>query len=90
MPILKSAKKRLRQNKKRERINKVFKDKMKESVKKIRSLVKSGKISEAEKDIPNTYKSIDKAAKKGVIKEKTADRKKSRLSTLINKSRTEK
>ncbi len=90
MPILKSAKKRLRQNKKRERINKVFKDKMKESIKNIRSLVKTGKLTEAEKDIPSTYKAIDKAAKKGVIKEKTADRKKSRLTALINRSKTEK
>ncbi len=90
MPILKSAKKRLRQNKKRERGNKIFKDRMKEAVKNIRSLVDAKKTDEAEKNLSDTYKAIDKAAKKGIIKEQTADRKKSRLSALINKSKTQK
>ncbi len=90
MPITKSAKKRLRQNKKRRDENKVFKNRMKEAIKDLRSLVEEGKIKEAEKNLPETYKAIDKAAKKGIIKKKNADRKKSRLSALINRSKNEK
>ncbi len=90
MPITKSAKKRLRQNEKRRRINKTFKDSLKKAIKEIRELVESGEIEKAEEKLPETYKVIDKAAKRGVIKEKNADRKKSRISALINKTRKEK
>ncbi len=90
MPISESAKKRLRQNKKRRKENKVFKDRMKEKIKEIRDLVKDGKIEKAEEKLSGTYKAIDKAAKKGVIKKKNASRKKSRLTKLINKAKTEK
>ena len=90
MPISESAKKRLRQNKKRRKENKVFKTKMKESIKEIRGLVDEGKAEEAEKNLSETYKAIDKAAKKGIIKKKNASRKKSRLTKLINKAKTEK
>ncbi len=90
MPVIKSAKKRLRQNKKRRKENKRFKSKMKEMIKKIRDFVEEGKPEEAGKILSETYKAIDKAAKKGIIKKKNASRKKSRLSTLINKSKSEK
>lgn len=90
MPVIESAKKRLRQNKKRRKENKTFKKKMKESIKEIRALVEDGSLEEAEEKLPTTYKAIDKAAKKGVIKKKNASRKKSRLTKLINKSKTEK
>ncbi len=58
---------------------------MKSSIKEIRSLVEEGKKKEAVKKLPDTYKAIDKAAKKGVIKKKNASRKKSRLTKLVNK-----
>ena len=90
MPITESAKKRLRQNKKRRKGNKVFKDRMKEAIKEIRTLVDEGEVDKAEEKLSETYKAIDKAAKKGVIKKKNASRKKSRLTKLINKSKTEK
>ncbi len=90
MPVIESAKKRLRQNKKRRARNQVFKKNMKTAIKEIRSLVDEGKEKEAEEKLPETYKAIDKAAKKGIIKKKNASRKKSRLTKLINKAKTEK
>jgi small subunit ribosomal protein S20 len=60
---------------------------MREAVKEVRSLVRLGKQAEAEKKLAVTYKAIDKAAKRGVIKKNTAARKKSRLVALIRKAK---
>ena len=79
----KSALKRAEQNIKRLDRNKATKTKVKGIVKSIR-LVADEKDKEALSTL-NTAKSlIDKAAKKGVIHKKTASRKISRLSTLVN------
>lgn len=59
---------------------------MNDSVKKMRKLVAGGKLDEAQKMLPETYKAIDKAAKRGVIKENTAARKKSRLVAAIKRA----
>ena len=79
----KSALKRAEQNIKRLDRNKATKTKVKGIVKSIR-LAADEKDKEALSTL-NTAKSlIDKAAKKGVIHKKTASRKISRLSTLVN------
>jgi small subunit ribosomal protein S20 len=85
MPVTKSAKKALRQNKKRRIINLRRINKMKSLVKQIRELVRAKKKEEALKLLPQVYKAIDKAAKRGVIKKNTAARKKSRLTKAISK-----
>ena len=90
MPITKSAKKALRQNVKRKARNLVYKKKMKDLIKKVRSFVSEKKIEEAKKLLPQVYKILDKSAKVGVIKKNTADRKKSRLTKLVNKISVEK
>ncbi len=82
MPIIKSAKKRLKQSKKRRSLNLGYKRKMKEIVKEIKELSAKGKKKEASKLLPEAYKAIDKATKRGVIKENTASRKKSRLTKV--------
>ncbi len=79
MPITKTAKKRLRQNEKRHILNLGYKRRMKRIVKEIRELISENKKKEAQKLLPKAYKIIDKAAKRGIIKENTASRKKSRL-----------
>ena len=43
-------------------------------------------VKEAQKKLPDSYKAIDKALKRGLIKKNTAARKKSRLSRLIKKA----
>jgi len=85
MPITKSAKKALRQNIKRRAKNLVYKKKIKDLIKKVRSLVLEKRIEEAKKLLPQIYKILDKSAKVGVIKKNTASRKKSRLTKLVNK-----
>lgn len=77
MPIIKSAKKALRQSKKRHLRNIKRKEAIKNIVKKVRK--DPSLLSQA-------YKAIDKAAKAGPIKKRAASRKKSRLTKLINKS----
>lgn len=58
---------------------------MREVVKEVRVLAHDGKKAEAMKKLPEAYKAIDKAAKRGIIKENTAARKKSRLNAYIKK-----
>lgn len=58
---------------------------MSDAIKKVRKLINEGKREEAQKLMPATYKAIDKAAKRGVIKKNTAARKKSRLVASIKK-----
>ncbi len=86
MPITKSAKKALRQNKKRRKRNLAYKNKIKDLTKKAKDLVSEGKQKQAKELLPQLYKAIDKAAKKGVIKKNTASRKKSRVTAFINKT----
>ncbi len=85
MPITKSAKKALRQNKKRRGHNISKKKALKDVVKNIRKLALENKKEEALKLLPKAYKTIDKSAKLGLIKKNTAARKKSRLTKLVNK-----
>jgi len=85
MPITKSAKKALRGSLVKKARNDRNKKNLKESFKKIEKLVKEKKREEANKVLPDLYRSIDKAAKRGIIKKNTASRKKSRITKMINK-----
>ncbi|MFA7141680.1 MAG: 30S ribosomal protein S20 [Candidatus Paceibacterota bacterium] len=84
MPILKSAKKRLVQDKKKTYANFLKKKEMRKILKEIKSLVTLKNKEEALKLLPKAYKAIDKAAKTNVIKDNTASRKKARITKLVN------
>lgn len=86
MPIIKSAKKALRQSIKRRKLNLSKKEKIRDIVKKIKKLKAQGKKEEAENLFPLAFKAFDKAAKTGVIKKQAASRKKSRLVKFLKKS----
>jgi len=86
MPIIKSAKKALRQNIKRQAVNKACKQKIKSLLKETRTLSAGKKTEDAKKNLPAIYKALDKAAKSGVIKPNTAARRKSRITVLIAKN----
>lgn len=86
MPIKESAKKALRQSIKHQARNLVYKNKVKSLIKEARTLVSDGKTKEAKNLLPQIYKSLDKAAKVGVIKKNAAARKKSRITKLVSKS----
>jgi len=82
MPIIRAAKKHIRQSAKRKTRNLERKNKMKELVKKIKDLSLEGKADEAREFLPSANKAIDKAAKAGLIKDNTASRKKARIFRL--------
>jgi small subunit ribosomal protein S20 len=86
MPIKASAKKALRQSKRRRIINLRKKEVAKDIVKKIKKLIAAKKMEEAKNLIPLAYKAIDKAAKTNVIKKNAANRKKSRLMKLVKQN----
>ncbi|MBU4030894.1 30S ribosomal protein S20 [Patescibacteria group bacterium] len=85
MPIIKSAKKSLLQSNRRRVFNQRRVNKMKSLIKQAKTLIKDKKKEEALKLLPESYKAIDKAVKRGVIKKNTANRKKSRLTKAIQK-----
>jgi len=80
----KSALKRARQNEIRRSRNKTVKTKTKNIVKDVRLSVSESSKEEALKNLDMAKSNIDRAAQKGVIHKKTASRKISRLSKLVN------
>lgn len=87
MPITKSAKKDIRRNARRKKMNIKKKDQIKSLVKQVKILVEEKKAEEAEKLLPQIYKALDKAAKKDTIKKNTASRKKGRITKLVTKAK---
>ncbi len=85
MAITKSAKKAHRQSVKRAERNLSYKKRIKDLIKEIRSLADRNKIKEAKKLLPQLYKTLDKVAKAGYIKKGNADRRKSRLTKMLDK-----
>jgi len=86
MPITKSAKKALRQNVRGKIRNLKRKNAMKSLVKETKKLAGVQEKEQAIKLLPQLYKAIDKAAKRGIIKKNAAARKKSRLTKLVQKT----
>lgn len=83
MPIIKSAKKALRQNIRRRKRNLIKKEAYKKAVKNFRKLITDKKPKEAQELLPKVYQALDKAAKTKVIEKNKASRLKSRLAKLI-------
>ncbi|MCJ7542386.1 MAG: 30S ribosomal protein S20 [Desulfobacterales bacterium] len=80
----KSALKRARQNEIRRLRNKSVKTRVKSIVKDVRLSVSENSKEAALKKLEMAKSNIDRAAQKGVIHKKTASRKISRLSKLVN------
>lgn len=85
MPITRSAKKANRASLKKRVFNVRRKREFKDAVQVTRKLIAEGKREEAQKSLPATYKAIDKAAKRNIIKKNTAARMKSHLTKAIAK-----
>jgi small subunit ribosomal protein S20 len=85
MPNKDSAKKELRKGKKLAFANRKVKDSLKSLIKKSLKAIEN-KDKNVKEKLDTTLKALDKAAKKGVIKKNTCDRKKSRLQIKFNKS----
>jgi small subunit ribosomal protein S20 len=57
-------------------------------VKKVRTLIASGKVAEADKALQDAVSAIDKAAEKGVIHKNNAARRKARLMVALNQAKS--
>ncbi|MEK7102339.1 MAG: 30S ribosomal protein S20 [Patescibacteria group bacterium] len=84
MPNKDSAKKALRQTKKRVALNQARKDAYKRAIKQTVKALEAGAREDAQKFVREAQKAIGKAAKRGVLKKKAASRKLSRLMKKVN------
>ena len=84
MPNIKSAKKRVLTNKRKENENVLVESRMKNSIKKLDNSIKEGKIDEAKEQLVTTLKNIDKAQNVNIVKKNKASRLKSRLTKSVN------
>ena len=85
MPNLQNAKKALRVSDRKRSMNDRRRRAVKETVRAVKTIALTDAKLVAEK-LSKAYQAIDKAAKRGVIKNNTADRKKSRLAKSLKKA----
>lgn len=83
MPITKGAEKANRQSQKKRIYNIRRKNVLSDVVKSVNKAITAGDAAKAKELLPKAYQAIDKAAKRGVIKDNTASRKKSRLTAKV-------
>ena len=84
MANIRSAEKQRRQAEKRKARNRAGKSALRTSLKKARTSIQGG---DADKEtLKGSFSAIDKAAKRGLIKENTANRYKSRLSAASKRA----
>lgn len=84
MPIIKSAKKRVKQTKVRQARNYNVRSALKKAIRQVEDAVKAEKKAEAEKLLVVAYKIIDTAEKKGILHVNTSARRKSVLANMVN------
>ena len=84
MPNIKSAKKRVRSNGRKEKVNTIVTSSMRTAIKKFEKDVKAGNKEEASKSLNTAYQRVDKAMKNGLVHKNKEARVKSRLTKLKN------
>lgn len=84
MPNHKSAEKRVRQNKKRNIINRSNRTRLRTAIKSLRSALTAGNATQ--ETLSETVSVIDKAVQKGVLHRNAAARQKSRLTARVNQA----
>ncbi|MFW6006372.1 MAG: 30S ribosomal protein S20 [Halanaerobiales bacterium] len=84
MPTIESAKKRVKTNAKKRKINRKWKDRLKNTIKEYKDLIQDKNIEEAEAYLKETFKVIDKCASKNLIHQNKAARKKSQFTKMLN------
>ncbi len=83
MPHSKSARKRLRQNQKRNLRNRMVKSEVKTYMKRVQAAVDSGNAEQAREVMRETQARLDKAVRKGVLHKNTVSRRKSQLALKV-------
>lgn len=84
MPNIKSAKKRMRQNKVRRIRNRAARSNMRTEIKELRKMISDKNLDQAQLQLKRVYSVIDRTAQKGMIHPNTGARYKSRLSRLFD------
>lgn len=84
MPNIKSAKKRVLVNDKKNAQNKAIRSAVKTEIKKIDALVKASKFDEAKAALSNAFAVIDSACSKNIIHANNAANKKSKLAKKVD------
>lgn len=79
-----SAIKRHKQSEKRRLRNATVKSNLRTAVKKVKEAVASGKLDEAQANLKEAAKVLDKAVSKGVLHRNNASRRISRLTVAVN------
>ena len=87
MANIASAKKRIRSSARRRERNRVYRSAARTYVKNTRSLINSGDLEAAEEMSRLAVKTLDKAARKGVVHPRNAARRKSRLMKALAKAK---
>ena len=88
MPNHDSAKKRMRQNEKRRERNRHVKTRVKTQVRVVRDGLETD-VDAAAAALPNAVSEIARAASKGVMTRRTAQRKISRLAKAVNRAKAD-
>ncbi|MGM0498662.1 MAG: 30S ribosomal protein S20 [Bacillota bacterium] len=84
MPIIKSAKKRVKTIEKKTAQNRKWKNRLKDAIKNMEKAVEAGDSEAAAEQLKETKKVIDKAVTRNIIHKNNAARKKSRLTKMYN------
>lgn len=87
MANIKSAKKRIKIIEKKTLVNKMRKTQLKTSIKKFENLIEEGNIQDAQAQLKEVQKKLNKSVAKGVIHKNAASRKLSRLTKRFNKTK---
>jgi len=85
-----SAKKRVRQNLKRNEINRARKSQLKTQIKHFEDALTTGDVTAASEQFRLTVKKLDKISSTSTMHKKTASRKKSRLAKRLNSLKAKK
>ena len=84
MPIIKSAKKRMRQNPRRNARNRMRRSAMRNSIRRLREAIEAGDAGAAQAQWVQTQGIIDRSARLGIIHPNAAARTKSRLARKLS------
>jgi small subunit ribosomal protein S20 len=85
MPNTKSAERRVRNSERKRLRNRAVKSRLKTLQKNYREMLDGGKKEEAAKAYRDLSSALDKAAQSGVVHQRTAERKRSRLALALAK-----
>jgi len=85
MPNTKSAERRMRNSERKRLHNRSITSRLRRLEKECRGVITAGKKDEAAQALKTALSALDKAVKSGTLHRATANRKKSRLQTALNK-----